>query len=304
MDNRTDILIVGAGPAGLSAAVNAAARGKAVRVLSGEHTILARAEAVDNYLGLYHLSGPELMRRFEEHAAAMGIVPEKGRVSNILPFNGSFMANFSGRIVEAGAVILATGAAKARPVPGEAELLGRGVSYCATCDGMLYRGKRAVVWGLAPDAPEEANFLHSIGVEVTYVARGERPEVLAGEIPFLSGRIEAVEETGGRVSGARVSRPEDAAAESGPPVEGGRLLPADAVFILRAAIAPAALIDGLAMEDGFVRVNRQMETNIPGLFAAGDCTGAPLQIANAVGDGLVAAQQAARYLDRQAKGGE
>ena len=294
MDNKTDILIVGAGPAGLSAAINAAARGKTVRVLSGENTILSKAEAVDNYLGLYHLTGPELMRRFTEHAAAMGIVPEKGRVSNLLPFDGAFMANFSGEITQASAVILATGAAKARAVPGEAELLGHGVSYCATCDGMLYRGKKAVVWGLAPDAPEEANFLRGIGVEVSYIARNGRPEELDAAIPFYPGQVERVEGSEGRVAGVHIGG-------SGAP--GGQTLPADAVFILRSAIAPAALIDGLEMEDGFVKVNRLMETNIPGLYAAGDCTGAPFQIANAVGDGLVAAQQAARYLDKQARNG-
>lgn len=294
MDNKTDILIVGAGPAGLSAAVNAAARGKTVRILSGENTILSKAEAVDNYLGLYHLTGPELMRRFTEHAAAMGIVPEKGRVSNLLPFDGAFMANFSGEITQASAVILATGAAKARAVPGEAELLGHGVSYCATCDGMLYRGKKAVVWGLAPDAPEEANFLRGIGVEVSYIARNGRPEELDAAIPFYPGQVERVEGSEGRVAGVHIGG-------SGAP--GGQTLPADAVFILRSAIAPAALIDGLEMEDGFVKVNRLMETNIPGLYAAGDCTGAPFQIANAVGDGLVAAQQAARYLDKQARNG-
>ena len=294
MDNKTDILIVGAGPAGLSAAINAAARGKTVRVLSGENTILSKAEAVDNYLGLYHLTGPELMRRFTEHAAAMGIVPEKGRVSNLLPFDGAFMANFSGQIMQASAVILATGAAKARAVPGEAELLGHGVSYCATCDGMLYRGKKAVVWGLAPDAPEEANFLRGIGVEVSYIARNGRPEELDAAIPFYPGQVERVEGSEGRVAGVHIGG-------SGAP--GGQTLPADAVFILRSAIAPAALIDGLEMEDGFVKVNRLMETNIPGLYAAGDCTGAPFQIANAVGDGLVAAQQAARYLDKQARNG-
>ena len=283
-DLHSDILVVGAGPAGLSAAINAVARGKTVRLLSGEHTVLARAETVDNYLGLYHLTGPELMRRFEEHAAAMGIVPEKGRVSNILPFDGRFVVNFSGALLEADAVILTTGVAKARPIPGEAELLGRGVSYCATCDGMLYRGKRAVVWGLSVDAPEEANFLQSIGVLVTYVGVGDRPARLHPAVSFVSGRLTGIKG--------------DTRAEAALTAQGE--LPADVVFILRSAIAPATLIDGLAMEDGFVAVNRFMETNIPGLFAAGDCIGAPLQIANAVGDGLVAAQRAAKYLDRVA----
>lgn len=280
MNQRTDILIIGAGPAGLSAAINGAARGKNVRLLSVESNNLSRAEYVDNYLGLYHLTGAELMRRFEEHATAMGIKTEKGRVANILPFGEYFMVNFNGEIAEANTVILTTGVAKAREIPGESALLGRGVSYCATCDGMLYRGKNVVVWGLSPDAAEEANFLSSIGVSVTFIARGERPEELDAAIPFKSGAIrEIIGEN--HVTAAKTE---------------AETIPTDGVFILRSAIAPTAMVDGLETENGYVKVNRFMETNIPGLFAAGDCTGTPLQVANAVGEGLIAAQQAAKYL--------
>lgn len=281
MKKRTDIFIIGAGPAGLSAAVNGAARGKSVRLLSVDGTKLSRAESVDNYLGLYHVTGAELMRRFEEHASAMGIRAEKGRVANLLPSGGSFLVNCGGEIAEAGAVVLATGAARARGIPGESAFLGRGVSYCATCDGMLYRGKRAVVWGLSPDAAEEANFLNGIGVSVTLVARGGRPEALDAAVSFQSGAVREI------VGDGRVTA---AATET-------ETLPADGVFILRSAIAPSAMIDGLGMENGYVKVSRFMETNIPGLFAAGDCTGAPLQVASAVGEGLIAAQQAAKYID-------
>lgn len=279
MSNRTNILIVGAGPAGLSAAVNAVARGKSVRLLSGGNTYLARAESVDNYLGFYHLTGIELMRRFEEHASQMGILIEKGRVANIMPIGEYFMVNFNGDILESDTVILTTGIAKTREIPGEAALLGHGVSYCATCDGMLYRNRKALVWGLSPDAPEEANFLNSIGVSVIYVAQGNRPEQLDASIPFVSGTIKEILGED-RVTGAATETAS---------------LPADGVFILRSSIAPSAMIPGLELENGYIKVNRFMETNIPGLYAAGDCTGTPLQVANAVGEGLIAAQQAAKY---------
>lgn len=281
MNNRTNIVIIGAGPAGLSASINAVARGKSVRLLSGGSTYLSRAETVDNYLGFYHTTGAELMQRFEEHASQMGIPIEKGRVANIMPFGSYFMVNFNGDILESDTVILTTGIAKTKEIPGEAALLGHGVSYCATCDGMLYRGKKAIVWGLSPDAPEEAGFLNGIGVSVTYVARGERPETLDDAIPFVSGTVKEI------IGEGRVTA---VAAES-------ETLPADGVFILRSSIAPSAMIAGLELENGYIKVNRAMETNIPGLYAAGDCTGTPLQVANAVGDGLIAAQQAAKYLD-------
>ena len=98
------------------------------------------------------------MEQFLSHARAMGVVPEKGKAANILPMGEYFLLNVDGEMVEAKTVILATGVSSAKEIPGERELLGRGVSYCATCDGMLYRGKSAVVWGLSPEAAKEANF--------------------------------------------------------------------------------------------------------------------------------------------------
>lgn len=277
-----DIAIVGAGAAGLSAAINAKARGKTVRVFSNRGNYLARAERVDNYLGFYEVNGQELMASFTRHAAAMGVEAEPGKVANILPFDGRFMLNFNGEIVEAKAVILATGVAKAKAIDGEERLLGSGVSYCATCDGMMYRGKRAVVCGQADDIAEETNFLQGIGVDVTFVSL-RRLEALHETVRFVSGRVEAIlGETA--VRAVRV---------------GGEELAADVVFVLRNAVAPTALLEGLSVENGFVAVNRWMETNLPGAFACGDCTGAPLQVAKAVGEGLIAAQQAAKYIDAQ-----
>ena len=277
-----DIAIVGAGAAGLSAAINAKARGKTVRVLSNRSNYLARAERVDNYLGFYDVNGQELMESFARHAAAMGVVAETGKVVNILPFDGHYMLNFNGEVVEAKTVILAVGVAKAKAIVGEERLLGSGVSYCATCDGMLYRGKRAVVCGQADTIVEEANFLQGIGVDVTFVSM-QRAEALAEAVRFVPGRVEAIlGETAAR--GVRV---------------GGEEIASDVVFVLRNAVAPTALLEGLAVEGGFVAVSRRMETNLPGAFACGDCTGAPLQVAKAVGEGLIAAQQAAKYIDAQ-----
>lgn len=274
-------MIIGAGPAGLSAAVNALTRGKTVRILSAGDPFLKKAERVDNYLGLYHVSGKELMASFLEHVKAMGVEPEIGRVVNILPFGDQFMVNFNSEILQAKTVVLALGASSPKQIPGEGKLLGHGVSYCATCDGMLYRGKEAVVYGQSDGAAGEANFLHSIGVKVTYVTARERPAELSPDIPYLRGTIAEI--LGSKtVTGARV---------------GDRILEAQGVFLLRNSIAPDALMDGLEIKNGFVVVNSAMETSIPGVFACGDCTGKPLQVSKAVGEGLIAGQQAAKYLD-------
>ena len=159
--------------------------------------------------------------------------------------------------------------------------MGAGVSYCATCDGMLYRGRDVVVAGRSAEAPEEADYLHGLGCRVTYTAP-VRPEDLNPEIPFVkAAKIEVCGE--GKVTSVKAD---------------GREIPCEGVFILRATVAPTDLLPGLELKDGYIAVDRDMATSVPGVFAAGDCTGQPLQIAKAVGEGQVAGHRAAEYLDR------
>lgn len=156
--DRFDCAVIGGGPAGLSAAINLHQRGKTVQVLGAAPGFLAKAEQVDNYLGMPGVTGEEMLRQFSAHAAAMGIQALPGRVANILPMGNGFMINFNGEILESRTIVLACGIARAKPVPGEAEFLGRGVSYCATCDGMLYRGKKLLVWGFPRRRPTRQTF--------------------------------------------------------------------------------------------------------------------------------------------------
>ena len=283
MGDLVDIIIIGAGPAGLSAAVNALTRGKTVRIFSNKENYLTKAEQVDNHLGFYHVSGKELMDKFKEHAEAMGIKIEEGMVVNILPLGESFMVNINGEIAESKKVILAMGISKIKELPGEAKLLGSGVSYCATCDGMLYRGKNAVVWDQSKDAWEEANFLQSIGVNVTFISKKPQPENLSNDIKFINGSITEIigENTVEAIN------------------TGKETISTDAVFMLRDAVAPTALIDGLELDGNFINVDKHMETNISGLYAAGDITGKPLQLSKAVSEGLIAAQHAALQIDKE-----
>lgn len=278
-----DIAVVGGGPAGLSAAINARARGKSVVVVGNDYreSPLYRAERVDNYLGMPGQTGAELMEAYRRHAEAMEVDFCAGRVLNIMQMEGTCYLSIGSEVETAKAVVLATGVVRGKKLTGEARYLGRGVSYCATCDGMLYRGKPVVVVGMAPDAPEEANFLQGIGCQVTYVS-AHAPKNLIPAIPYMkSGRLEIVgEET---VTALRVNDTE---------------LPAQCVFLLRSAMPPTDLLPDLALEDGYITVDRQMRTNLPGIYAAGDCTGLPLQLSKAVGEGLVAGQAAAEYVDQ------
>lgn len=280
MENITDIIIIGAGPAGLSAAVNALARGKTVRIFSNKENYLSKAERIDNHLGFYHKSGKELMDKFKEHAEAMGIKTEEGKVVNILPMGDSFLVNINGEIAESKKVILTMGLSNVKELPGESKLLGSGVSYCATCDGMLYRGKDAVVYDQSEDAWEEANFLQSIGVNVTFVSKKQRPENLSNNIKFIYGTINEI--VGDNTIEAINL--------------GNETINTNALFILRDVVAPTAIIDGLELDGNFIRVNRNMETNIHGVYAAGDITGKPLQLSKAISEGLIAAQNAAMQL--------
>ena len=276
-----DIAVVGGGPAGLSAALQARARNKSVLVVSGDDRDgpLDRAERVDNYLGLPGLSGAAMMEQFRTHAEAAGVARKKGRVLNIMTMNGRFYLGIGSDLEEAGAVVLATGVVRGQKYPGEAEFLGRGVSYCATCDGMLYRNRDVAVVGLSADATEEANYLQSLGCRVTYISPKAAKGLETGVKAITATRLEVA--GNGAVEFLRAD---------------GREIPCAGVFILRPSLAPTELLPGLALEGGYIKVDRNMATNLPGVFAAGDCTGLPLQIAKAVGEGQVAGHRAAEYV--------
>ncbi len=282
MDERYDVIIIGGGPAGLSAAINCAVRGASALVIDSGGTKLALAERVDNYLGMPGIGGKDMMSAFTSHALGLGVAIMKGKATSVLPMGKHFMISAGDKVITAAAVVLAIGAVIEKPIPGEEEYLGKGVSYCATCDGMLYRGQKAVVFGISSDSPEEANYLSGIGVEVTYICPGQKPDSLRPDIEWRSGIISSIK---GAETVTQVELKDLADTH----------IDTRAVFILRDAIAAASVIPGLRAENGFVVTAKDTRTNIPGVFACGDCAGPPPQIAKAVGDGLVAGQEAARY---------
>lgn len=266
---RYDIVILGSGPAGLSAAVAARGRNKSVLVVGNrwQDSPLARAECVDNYLGLPSMTGAELMERFTRHAEESGANLVTGKVISLMAWEG-FHLTVGNELYEGSSLILAPGVVRQAKYPGEMEYLGRGVSYCATCDGMLYRGKKVAVIGLSADAPEEAEFLRSIGCEVEYfdAARAKKYEIRGSQ------RVEAL-------------------------IADGTEYAVECVFILRAGVAPGSLVPGLELEGPHIKVNADMATSVPGVFAAGDCVGAPYQVGKAVGEGNIAGISAAKYVE-------
>ena len=279
-----DIAIIGSGPAALSAAVNARQRNKSVCVFgrSLDSSLLFAAEKVDNYLGLPEMSGEEMLNEFYAHAVKQGVKFRECRISQILSMGDSFMVNADNEFIQAKTLILAIGMSKSRGIAGEMDYLGKGVSYCATCDGMLYRNKNVIVVGENEEGEAEANFLADVCASVTYIPLYQPVMNLKENVQVKEGKPKAVLGENGKVSSLEMD---------------GETLSCDGIFFAKNSTPPESLLYGLQTDGKNIIVNRSMATNLPGVFAAGDCTGTPYQIAKAVGEGLVAALSAAAYID-------
>ncbi|MBO4910293.1 MAG: NAD(P)/FAD-dependent oxidoreductase [Lachnospiraceae bacterium] len=281
---RYDVAIVGTGPAGLEAAITLKIRKKNIIVIGKKNSSgkVRSAEKIDNYLGIPAVSGDDLAKKMLDHAESMGVEITEGRVSMIYPYGEYFAIQSGEEIIEATSVILCAGVAPAKTIPGESEFLGRGVSYCATCDAAMYKDKKAVVVSYSPAFEEEAEFLRKYASEVIYV-----PVYDAGEL-----KIEGVEIFQGKPVEIK------GALKANTLVTDNGELQTDGVFVLRDQIAPSSMVPGLETEGSAVKCGRDMSTSIPGLFAAGDITGAPYQLIKASGEGLVAALSAVSYLNK------
>lgn len=280
-----DVAIIGGGPAALSAALNCRQRNKTVKIFgrSLDSSLLYAAEKVDNYLGIPDVTGEELLNQFYSHALKNGVEFQECRISQILSMGDYYVVNAENQFIEAKAIILAIGLSKSRGIPGEMDYLGKGVSYCATCDGMLYRGKKVLVVAENGEGEAEANFLSDICQEVSYLPLYQPVTALKEGIHVLEGKPAAVEGNENSVTGLKV---------------GEEVYPCDGIFFAKNSMPPESLLFGLKMEGKNIAVDRRMATSLPRVYAAGDCTGAPYQIAKAVGEGLVAALSAAADIDQ------
>ena len=278
-----DMIVVGKGPAGWSCAMTARLRGLQVIVVAPQKDAgwLAKAERIDNYPGLPEVSGADMLGVFAQQATALGVEERAGLVRQIMPNGQHFMVLVENDVLECKTVVLTTGAARASLLPGEEPLIGRGVSYCATCDGMFYRGKRIAVLSASEQGVEEANFLAELVADMDYYPlKKHDASTLSAKAQVLAGKPTALEQKDGQlwVSAADQEKPYDG------------------IFIFRTSVPLTTLLPNLETEGAFIKVSRAMDTNIPGIFAAGDCTGKPLQIAKAVGEGNIAAISAAEYI--------
>ena len=280
-----DAVIVGSGPAGLSAAINLKLHEKDFvwfGPADGSDKV-EKSEKIANYPGAGLVSGAELNARFAAHAKEMGLEPVDKKVTNVMPGDAGLMVLADNEVFEAKTLLLAGGVVTAKSYEGEEEFLGRGVSYCATCDGFLYKGKTIAVFCGAKRYEHEVEYLAGIAEKV-YLSAGYPDCTL--ELPNVE-KITPIRAVRGGMKVAQIV------------LHNGAEIAVDGLFILRNAVAPATLLPGLAVDGPHIVVNRRQETNIPGVFAAGDCTGRPYQIAKAVGEGNVAAHAILEYLAKK-----
>lgn len=278
-----DVAIIGTGPAGLSAALTLKLHNKEIIWFGSRQQSekIAKSEKIANYPGVPMTSGSDLNEAFFRQAEELGLeITDK--IVTLISRNGDhFMVLANNEVFEAKTVLLSTGVVQAKGFENEEDFVGRGVSYCATCDGFFYKGKTVAVYSSSQRLEEDVRYLEEVAGNVfvfrTYKTEkldAENTTVLKSPIRKISGGLKVQEVV----------------------LADGSQVAVDGVFCLRSAIAPTTLLSGLEMDGAHIVVNRQQETNLPGVFAAGDCTGRPYQITKAVGEGNVAAHQILQYI--------
>lgn len=267
MDQLYDVMVIGGGAAATAAVLTLKNRGKSAAVVCNkpDTSSLWKAESITNYPGLPAMNGEEMSLLFRRQLEESGAALISGRALSVLPMGDSFGVAVGSDYYMSRAVILAVGITREKLYPGEEAFLGRGVSYCATCDGMLYRGKTVAVVGTGEEAKADADFLESIGCTVLRFFQNAKFEVRGG----MKADTLLVGEEEHRVDG---------------------------VFIIKDTVSVTKLVPGLEYREGGIAVDRRMATSVPGVFAAGDCTGKPFQLAKAAGEGNIAALSACEYL--------
>ena len=282
MEGRYDIAIIGSGPAGLSAALNAKIRNKRFVIFGSKNLSgkIEKAPKIDNYLGFFGMNGREIGDKFKEHIESMDIKISEKRIDNVYSMGNYFSLVSGDEIIEAKSVIIASGIEYTKPIEGELEFLGRGVGYCATCDAPLYRDKIVTIVGYNKDAEEETEFVSELASKVYYIPM-YKTDFLGNE------KIEIINDIPVQVQGAL---------KANKLILKNKELETDGIFFLRDSISPGQLVPGIKIEEGHIAVDRNMQTNIKGCFAAGDCVGKPYQYIKAAGEGNIAALSATSYL--------
>lgn len=287
MNEQFDVAIIGSGPAGLSAAITLKIRNKKI-IVFGKKALsekLVKAHEIQNYLGFPSVKGEDLAKSFMNHVSSLGIEISEDQITACYSMGDYYtLTSKSNVMYTARSVILATGVDFGKPYDGEEQFLGRGVSYCATCDAPLYKGKTVAVIAQTEKEEDEAKFLSEVCSKVFYIP------LYKMEVNRLAGvsNIELIQDEVLSIEGKM---------KANQLIMKNHQIEADCFFILRDSVSPKQLVPGLELDENHVKVNRLMETNLPGLFACGDIVGLPYQYIKSAGEGNVAALSAVKYLN-------
>lgn len=280
---RYDIAIIGTGPGGLEASIVARIRNKSVLLIGSKSfsSKLRNTHAISNYLGFGTISGEQLADAFQKHLDEFSISVCEDKIQNVYNMGNYYTLQGKKVMYEATAVILATGVVSAREISGEETNLGRGVSYCATCDAPLYKNKDVIIIGYSKKEEKEVTFLVEIANKVSYLPMYNGYDIPNG-VEVINGQPLEIKRQDNKML----------------LVTNEKEYSADCVFVLRDAVNAKTLVPGLEVDGPHVVVNRKMETNLPGLFACGDIVGLPYQYIKAAGEGNIAALSAVSYIDK------
>ncbi|PLT29030.1 thioredoxin-disulfide reductase [Peribacillus deserti] len=301
-----DVIIIGAGPAGMTAAVYTSRANLSTLMIErgvpgGQ---MANTEEVENYPGFETILGPELSTKMFDHAKKFGAEYAYGDVKSVIDGQEYKTVKVSNKEYKARSIIISSGAEyKKIGVPGEKELGGRGVSYCAVCDGAFFRNKELFVIGGGDSAVEEGVYLTRFASKVTIVHRRDelRAQKILQQRAFDNEKVDfiwnhTIKEIKDKDGSGKVGSVTLVSTVNGEEKE----LPADGVFIYIGMLPLSKPFEdlGITNVNGYIETNDRMETKVPGIFAAGDIREKSLrQIVTATGDGSIAAQSAQHFVE-------
>lgn len=278
-----DIIIVGFGPAGISAGLNASIRGKKVLIIGKKSKALEKSPSIKNYLGFNDIKGSDLYKNFTDHIKNYPVEILDKKIKAVYAMGEYFSVDLGDKMLRSKSCIIAAGVDMRKSIEGEDKFFAKGISYCATCDASLYKGKKVVLVGMNDEAIEEANFINKMASQTIFVNPNKKDVKLDEGIEIINKKPEKF--TGNLKAESLI-------------LEDGQELKADGFFIIKNSSKPESLVPSIEIEDGHIKVNYDMSTNIKGLFACGDITGRPYQINKAAGQGQIAGLNAASFISK------
>ena len=284
-----DCIIIGSGVAGISAALTLQANGKEFLLFGNKNLSekITKAEKIHNYPGLSDVTGIQFCDALKEQLHQAKIEVKEEKVGGVYALKGKFaVSTQDGKLYESRTVILASGVESIKQIDGESKFVGRGVSYCATCDGFLYKGKTIAVLCTSKNLEHEIEYLANIAEKVYLIPMYKGVEIERDNITKIIKLPKKIEGNKRVEKLIMPTKTENDVAE----------IFVDGIFMLRESVSPSVLVGGLEEENGHVAIKRDMSTNLKGCFAAGDCTGRPYQYTKAAGEGNVAAHSVCEFL--------